>query len=313
MANGDEWRPDSQLNADSPHFFKPGMTPAEYVAAEAAAVIPTIRAVANCLLANDLDRARSCLSDAMPHMRPNRLIQGEQGKHFGPPPDGVNGALNRICNVLVRDVTRKRLWFDWVERIQAIVRSATAGLVEVYCRAREASDANATAASSRKLGALSNEDLAKRLNSDADALGEFASQHAGSAAATGGTSGDESTGGGPGAHEEGDSQPDRFAELREWTVATLRKAERATLELLTAEPTNATSLANLALKLDWQGHGPHDDQAGSLRRRINKKLRDGRQPWKIVRHDNEFRLQSAEPGSPRSNTTKRRRASKKKS
>ena len=42
---GGEWCPDSRSAADSPHPFQPEMTPAQYVAGEAAAVVPLVRSV----------------------------------------------------------------------------------------------------------------------------------------------------------------------------------------------------------------------------------------------------------------------------
>lgn len=276
-----------------------GTQPANYVAVEARAIAAFLREAAE-YVSND-DR---------------RLSEAIVRKLTRPDPRSTETPrLVRLLNVLI-DLKRGAISFAGDDDVLAATRSAIALVTEVACRCKEPPhksaqpDPDGVFRPNRQTGLyhLSAEQLGSQMRASAAVLARFAGEAEPQA-----KPGDQSTGGEPSVRDGGDSQPDRFAELREWTVATLRKAERATLELLTNERTNATSLANLALKLDWQGHGPHDDQAGSLRRRINKKLRDGRQPWKIVRHDNEFRLQSAEQGSQRTNATKRRRAPKKNS
>lgn len=85
---------------------------------------------------------------------------------------------------------------------------------------------------------------------------------------------------------------DAFAELRTWATE-LRKGERKTVETL-CEKAGYVSFADLALVLRWQGR-TFDDKASSLYRRLNEKLKRGKQPWRVERFDNGFRLNATTP------------------
>jgi hypothetical protein len=94
---------------------------------------------------------------------------------------------------------------------------------------------------------------------------------------------------------------DPFADLLTLARDKLKGIERRTLELLCTN-NGEYALADLAVDPAVKWPSPYDDTFNSTRQRINKKLRQARLPWHIIRHDNSAKLQKR-PTESRSKKT----------